>query len=63
MTYLKRLTKMERIGVMQLALETLYKIKKLPKEKGDAIREVIQMAETYAIYLTEDKDKNNNPPV
>jgi hypothetical protein len=32
MNYFTKLTKMERIGVMQLALETLSKIKKLPKE-------------------------------
>jgi len=30
---------------MHLALETLSKIKKLPKEKGDAIKEVKQTAE------------------
>jgi len=56
MTYFRELTKMERIGVMHLSLETLAKIRKLPKEKGDAIREVRQMAETYAIYLAEGKE-------
>jgi len=56
MSYFNELTKMERIGVMYIALETLSKIKKLPKEKGDAIREVRQMAETYAIYLAQDQE-------
>ncbi|MDR2719000.1 MAG: hypothetical protein LBB89_13180 [Treponema sp.] len=56
MTYFTELTKMERIGVMHLALETLAKIKKLPKGKGDAIREVKQVAETYAIYLVQDQE-------
>jgi len=59
MTYFTALTKMERIGVMSLALETLSKIKELPKERGDAIREVRQMAETYAIYLANDNEINN----
>jgi hypothetical protein len=56
MTDFKELTKMERIGVMYLALETLAKIKKLPKEKGDAIREIKQMADTYSIYLAQDQE-------
>jgi len=53
MTYFNKLTKMERIGVMQLALETLVQIKRLPKQKGDAISEVRQMAEIYAIHLAQ----------
>jgi hypothetical protein len=56
MTYFQKLTKMERIGVMYLALETLSKIKKIPKEKGDVIREVKQMADTYAIYLAKEQE-------
>jgi hypothetical protein len=52
----KELTKMERIGVMYLVLETLAKIKKLPRERGDAVREVKQTAETYAIYLSQDQE-------
>jgi len=56
MDYFTKLNTIERIETMRLALETLVKIKKLPKIKGDAIREIRQTAETFAIYLAQKED-------
>jgi hypothetical protein len=53
---------MERIEVMRLSLETLAKIKKLPKAKGDAVREVRQLAEIFAIYLVQDRETEKAAP-
>jgi hypothetical protein len=63
MNYFLELTKMERIEVMRLALETLVAIKQLPKSKlkSDAIQAVRDIAEIYAIHLTQ--KKNTEQPV
>jgi hypothetical protein len=53
---------MERIEVMRLSLETLTKIKRLPKLKGDAVSEVRQLAEVYAIYLAQDRETEKVAP-
>jgi len=62
MDHFLELTKMERIETMRLALETLVRIKQLPKAKGDAINEIWQAAETFAICLAQEK-KAEQPAV
>jgi len=57
------LTKMERIEVMRLAVETLAIIKKRPKYKGDVIREVKAIAETYSAYLVQKQKIETEQPV
>jgi len=52
---LSKLNNMERIEVLRLSLETLYKTKKPPKALGDAVREVIATAEIYATLLEPDQ--------
>jgi hypothetical protein len=62
MDYFLELTKMERIETLRLALETLAMARRRPKERGDIISEVGQIAEAYAIYLAQ-KKKTEQPQV
>jgi hypothetical protein len=64
MTYFTELTKMERIEVMRLALETLVAIKQLHKSKlkSDVIQAVRDIAEIYAIHLTQKKKTEQVTP-
>jgi hypothetical protein len=57
MNYFLELTKIERIEVMRLALETLVAIKQLPKSKlkSDVIQTVRAQAEVYAVHLAQKK--------
>jgi len=55
MDHFLELTKMERIETMRLALETLAKAKRRPKELGDIIRKAREIAGIYAAYIIQEK--------
>jgi len=56
------LTKMERIETMRLALETIVKARRHPKQLGDITRKVREIAEIYSGYIVQEKDKKQEQP-
>jgi hypothetical protein len=61
MDYFLELTRMERIEIMRLALETLLKARRRPRNLGDIIRKVKDVADSYAISVVQEK-KAPEPP-
>jgi len=62
MDHFLELTKMERIETMRLALETLVKIKRLPKKPWIIASEVREIAGIYFGYLVQEKGEKQEQP-